>query len=167
MSAMELIKNMDFIVALACGAPAALPSNQATASRTEYLSMWGNFLPVITQRDIVIERSCIPIYYLDDGKRHFSILELAKRFRGLTPTKQGWRKGLMVAAPPILERAVRDFRRVGFDVEPDNYLAKMYPPDYWYRKESEQWWTRYRQIFEAREAVLKQLHWWFYEWIAG
>lgn len=73
----------------------------------------------------------------------------------------------LVVAPPHEARAIRDFQKTGFAVEIDSELAKKYPPDFWFDKNSTQRWTRHPLLWWSREIILRVLPWVLYKKIAG
>lgn len=155
------MKKYNGVVAFAFGAPANTPPNRAIARRAKEIASRHGELPIAAQHEVAPKYA----YHLDEGKQCVSTLWLARRLRGIAPVS--WQKLLVVAAPPHLERVVRDLRYVGFDAEPDRELEYLYHEEFWFSRNSTQRWTRSPQLWRMRETIIHLMPWWLYEWISG
>lgn len=127
------MKHFDVVFPLNFGLPAGLPANRLIAAAA-----------IRRSREMAIPIFCAPAGIFDfGGHRHY----LERDFPGYVSTvkqvaqlkaaakQQGWRRVLLVAAPPHQWRALRDTRAVGFDVRLEDSLRD-YPRSLWYAARS-------------------------------
>lgn len=170
------MKKFDAIAAFAFGAPADIAPNRAIARRAESLGHQMG-LTIFAQFDVAEDiTNHKNLVFLDEcEERGVSTFWLAEKLRDdfflylpwveLAPSAPPPRL-LVVAAPPHIERCVRDLRHVGFGAESDTGLADTYPSAFWFCPESAQWRTRSQRFWWPREYILRWLPWRLYKWVS-
>lgn len=75
---------------------------------------------------------------------------------------RGWKKVILICAPPMEARTVLDLKRLGFEVIVDPEVRRSHSWKFWFSKDSIQGWTGSAKKWWAREVPLHlcQFFWW-------
>jgi hypothetical protein len=151
------VTDFDVIFPLNFGAPANLPANLAIAATA---------LRESRRLKLPIFFAPAEIFDFGDYSHQFSTdftgyISTVKQVRALAEAAavRGWRRVLIVAAPPHLWRALRDVRAQGLSAGADNSI-RAYPKNLWYSKNSThrqttawwRWWFTWE--LPARAVIL-------------
>jgi hypothetical protein len=127
------VDEFDVIFPLNFGAPAGLPANLAIADAALRESRTRN-LPIFFAPKEIFDFSDYPDQFSSDFAGYISTVKQVQALAD-TAADHGWKRVLIIAAPPHIWRALRDVRARGFSAGADGSL-RVYPPRFWYAKES-------------------------------
>jgi hypothetical protein len=152
----------DVVFALNFGLPADLPANRIIAEAARRSSQ-AHQIPIFSAPAGIFDFAGHPTSLSGDFPGYVSTV---KQVDALTAAAQthGWRRVLVVAAPPHAWRALRDVRAAGFIAQIDRSVFGE-PRRIWYAKESEhrqttaawRWWLTWE--LPARAVILLRRPW--------
>lgn len=152
----------DVIFPLNFGLPATLPANRVLAEAAIRGSR-EHQVPIFYAPSDIFDFGDYPDARVRDFSGYISTIKQVDALRAVA-REHGWRRVLLVAAPPHEWRALRDVRAAGFTAEIDESL-RSHPRRIWYAKDSEhrqttspwRWWLTWE--IPARTVILFRRRW--------
>ncbi len=161
----------DVVLVLAYGYPRLILSNIFLAAETEKILNQFS-IPAFVERDIPLDRQLkgkfnLEIYGEENLDEYLSDLKIIRAFKKWLREKHPNAKNiLLLTASPYQKRCILDLKR---EMPEMNILVDRFddfPSDFWFSKQSTQWWTSRESLWDVREGIIltaRKIYWPLYE----